>query len=396
MSTSQTGRVVIKARARDTADHIAETQQAFRVVAEPTATPTVPAPTTLPAPTTVPATPTIAPTPTVQDLTVRVPALGAHAAATPATPPSPAVAAPTARSAEPAPILAERTRPVLQPPAPRAASAQPQDVAPPASTVTAVPSKEPTTTEQFAARALAAANGARARAGALPLLRHSALDTSAGAHAQYASASNDSNLNGEMPGSDLFTGETPAIRVTRANTGRPPALSRVGEVMSLGEPDPERIVAGWLASVYHRAVLLDLAAQFGGFGRRSDDASANAVLDLAGRRDLSSAVGRYPGDGQSGVPIGCVCDDYAVASDRTGPFGFPVTLLLGGATPGGQLSARLYENNGADVEVPVDLVDAFGQPTIVPRAPLKPNTRYTARFQWSGGPDLRWSFTTAQ
>ena len=65
----------------------------------------------------------------------------------------------------------------------------------------------------------------------------------------------------------------------------------------------------------------------------------------------------------------------SIRFDNFIPFGYPVTLLLG-------------------APVAAELVDAFGNPTLVPLEPLKPATKYHARMQWSGGPDVTWSFTT--
>lgn len=391
------GRVVIRARARDTADQTVETQQVFRVVAEPTATP-VRTPTPLPTATSVPAVaspPTPIPTATVVDLTVRAPAVAdltvrapvfVAPTATPTAPPAPT------RPTEPAPILSERAP---RPAAPRA-PAQPADPPRAEATPTAAAPREPSKAEQLGLRALAAINGARAQAGALPLARHPALELAATAHAEYVVANGAPDANFEVPGTPLFRGETPAARVARANLGRPPSVARVGEAMGLGEAEPERVVDQWLDSVYHRVLVLDLQAQFGGYGQHRDDRSISAVLDLGGKRDTGPAVGRYPGDGHTEVPARCACDDHAVASGKPGPFGYPVTLLLGTSRPGGPpVVARLVEGNPDGPEVAVDLVDAFGNPTLVPRAPLKPGTRYVVRFQWPGGPDLRWSFTTA-
>jgi cysteine-rich secretory family protein len=203
--------------------------------------------------------------------------------------------------------------------------------------------------------------------------------------------------NFQAPNIPLFVGETPSARVARTNGGRLSSLDRIGEVMAQGETEPERVVQGWLDSVYHRAVVLDLQAQFGGYGHHTDGPKSSAVLDLGGRRDLAATSGWFPGSGADGVPTRCACDDYAEASGKSGPFGYPITLLLGADRPAGQpTSARVSEGSDDGPEVQAHLVDAFGSPTLVPSAPLKPATRYTVRFAWNGGPDVRWSFTTGK
>ena len=309
-------------------------------------------------------------------------------------PTAPRTAAPAADTREAAPSAAPSSAPAAQ----SAASASaPATGATGATGATAAPTsgpREPSPQEKLAARALTAINAARTRAGALPLGRHQALDTASWLHAQYDVATGQVEGNFQASNTPLFVGETPLARVARANGGKP-GLERVGEVMAVGEADPEAVVQGWLNSVFHRALLLDLMAQFGGYGQHGASGATSAVLDLAGRRDTSNASGWFPAAGATDVPTRCACDDYAEASGKDGPFGYPVTLLLGSARPTGMPTlARLTEGTEDGTQVAAELVDAFGNPTLVPLEPLKPATKYHARMQWTGGPDVTWSFTT--
>jgi hypothetical protein len=202
--------------------------------------------------------------------------------------------------------------------------------------------------------------------------------------------------NFQTRGSLLFVGETPAARAARAAGSRSPAVERVAEVMALGEVEPERAVQGWLDSVYHRVLILDLAAQYGGFGQQTAGSSTTAVLDLGGRRDVANASGWFPSSGATEVPTRCICDDYAEATGKPGPFGYPVTLLLGQVKPRGLPTlARLSEGTEDGPGVAAELVDAYGNPTLLPNAPLKPATRYVVRLSWTNGPSVSWAFTTA-
>jgi hypothetical protein len=256
-------------------------------------------------------------------------------------------------------------------------------------------SKELEALEKLAGRALNALNAARTQAGALPLGRHAGLEAAAWVHAQYDVANGQKGGNFEASGAPLFIGETPSARVARANVGRAAHVERVGELMAQGETEPEQVVQGWLDSVYHRALLLDIQIQFAGFGQHGDAQAATAVLDLAGRREGATGTGGFPGSGATDVPTRCACDDYAEGTGKNASFGYPVTLLLGSSRPAGAPKVAVLTEGGEDgPEVAVDLVDAFGNPTLVPHAALKPNTRYTANFQWAGGPSVRWSFTT--
>ena len=314
--------------------------------------------------------------------------------------------------AGPAPILAEAgTRTPLNPtPRPAVRQQQPADTqtaqaAPPAQaaqaapgTVAAAPAApaEPSALEKLAARALLAVNAARAQAGALPLARNAALDTASALHAQYDVTTGQAEGNFQTRGTPLFVGETPSARAARAAGSRAPAGERVAEVMALGEVEPERAVQGWLDSVYHRVLLLDLAAQYAGYGQHTAGPATTSVMDLGGRRDVANASGWFPANGATDVPTRCVCDDYAEAAGKPGPFGYPVTLLLGQVRPQGMPAlARLSEGSEDGPGVAAELVDAYGNPTLLPNAPLKPGTKYVVQLAWTNGPSVSWAFTTA-
>jgi hypothetical protein len=167
--------------------------------------------------------------------------------------------------------------------------------------------------------------------------------------------------------------------------------------MALGEVEPERAVQGWLDSVFHRVVLLDLAAQHAGYGQHTAGVATTSVLDLGGERDVSNASGWFPASGATEVPTACVCDDYAESAGKPGPFGYPVTLLLGQARPQGLPTvATLTEGTENGPAVAADLVDAYGNPTLLPQSPLKPGTKYVVTMAWTNGQSVSWSFTTGQ
>jgi uncharacterized protein YkwD len=308
--------------------------------------------------------------------------------------------------AGPAPILSEAgTRTPLNPTPRTAARQQPSAPAQPAQAGQPAPGvaaaapaapAEPSILEKLAARALLAVNAARAQAGALPLARNAALDTASALHAQYDVTTGQAEGNFQSRGTPLFVGETPSARVARAAGSRAPAGERVAEVMALGEVEPERAVQGWLDSVYHRVLVLDLAAQYAGFGQHTAGTATTAVMDLGGRRDVANASGWFPASGATEVPTRCACDDYAEATGKTGPFGYPVTLLLGQVRPQGMPAiAQLTEGSEEGPGVAAELVDAYGNPTLLPSAPLKPGTKYVVRLAWTNGPSVTWAFTTA-
>ena len=181
-----------------------------------------------------------------------------------------------------------------------------------------------------------------------------------------------------------------------ASSTRSPAVDRIAEVMALGEVEPERAVQGWLDSVYHRVLLLDLAAQYAGYGQRTAGTATTSVMDLGGKRDVANASGWFPASGATEVPTRCACDDYAEATGKPGPFGYPVTLLLGQVRPQGMPAiAQVTEGSETGPGVAAELIDAYGNPTLLPNAPLKPGTKYVVRLAWANGPTVTWAFTTA-
>jgi uncharacterized protein YkwD len=338
----------------------------------------------------------------------------ANAASGPTSAPrrgEPAPAAPA--QAGPAPILAEagtrtplnptpRTTPRQQAPAagqpalPGQETLTGQAPAPGATAAAPAAPSEPSLIEKLTARAVTAVNAARAQAGALPLARNAALDTASTLHAQYDVATGQAEGNFQTRGAPMFLGETPSARVARAAGARGPAVDRIAEVMALGEAEPERAVQGWLNSVFHRVVLLDLAAQYAGFGQHTAGIATTAVMDLGGRRDVANASGWYPANGATEVPTRCACDDYAEATGKPGTFGYPVTLLLGQVRPQGLPTiARLSEGSEDGPGVAAEVVDAYGNPTLLPKAPLKPGTKYVVQMAWTNGPSVTWAFTTA-
>ena len=72
-----------------------------------------------------------------------------------------------------------------------------------------------------------------------------------------------------------------------------------------------------------------------------------------------------------------------------------MTLLLGQQRPQGMPSvARLSEGTEDGPGVAAELVDAYGNPTLLPQTPLKPGTVYVVKMAWTNGPTVSWSFTT--
>ena len=250
--------------------------------------------------------------------------------------------------------------------------------------------------EQQTVRALVAVNAARAQAGALPLGRNAALDTASTLHARYDISTGQVEGNFQAPARRCSWARRRRRGSLEPPVAAPAGLERVGEVMALGEAEPERVVQGWLDSVFHRVLLLDLAAQSGGYGQQSGGSTTTAVLDVGGRREVANASGWFPASGATDVPTRCLCDDYAEATGKNGPFGYPATLLLGQVRPAGPADhgtpARRQRGRTGR---PDRAGRRLRQPDPGAAGPLKPNTRYVVQIAWANGPSVTWAFTTA-
>ena len=119
-------------------------------------------------------------------------------------------------------------------------------------------------------------NGARAREGVPPVWPNTLLIRAAQAHAQELA---DGKASGHV-GAD---GSNPLERITDAGY----LASAFGENTATGSSDPEPIVAAWLTSPGHRAVLLDPSLEEIGLGGVLDTDRPVWVADFGARRESS-------------------------------------------------------------------------------------------------------------
>jgi hypothetical protein len=134
-----------------------------------------------------------------------------------------------------------------------------------------------------ALQALDRANLYRAHAGVIPLQLHSAIVTAAQNHANYHML-NSADLSawtygahGEVEGKPYYTGRWPSNRISAAGFpwfGGSEVMHFIG--------DPTESVDGWMATIYHRAIILDPGAHYTGYGNGRNSQTAVDVMDFGG------------------------------------------------------------------------------------------------------------------
>jgi hypothetical protein len=210
--------------------------------------------------------------------------------------------------------------------------------------------------------------------------------------------------HGEVTGKPKFSGRWPSDRVKTAGY---PYFGGAEVMHFIG--DPVASVDGWMATIFHRLILLDPNAHYAGYGNDKNNETAVDVMDFGGGPTESgvwtSALPyplAYPADGQTDVPPvwsgGESPDPLPPGAQR--PVGYPFTIQ----GMGGKLqidTAVLRSSDGQTVAVhpnPTDCAN-FNCYALIAVAPLQPNTAYVVEasgtvagiaFQQS------WHFTTGE
>jgi hypothetical protein len=260
--------------------------------------------------------------------------------------------------------------------------------------------------DKDAEQAIRQANLYRKLVDATPLHLHPAIVTATQAHAQYFllnfgdQSAQAYGAHGEVEGKPGFTGHWPSDRIDAAGF---PWLGGA-EVMHF-IADPVKSVDSWMATIYHRVIILDPYAYYAGYGREH---SANIKVDVMDFGNGPSNNGTsivpyplaYPSDRQTGVPFLWDGGEYPnpLPEGATRPVGYPFTLQ----GVGGRLQVDWAEmRDGADRVVAIHPDPAecatFNCYALIAITPLSPNTRYTvhARGLVDRVPfDRSWQFKT--
>ncbi len=252
--------------------------------------------------------------------------------------------------------------------------------------------------------ALNTVNAARVPAGAGCATMIPEINTAATAHCNYyamnkAMGANNcvANPHGEVMGCAGFTGANPGDRMKAAGfMGR-----GYSEVMAF-ENNPERAIASWINSVWHRLPVLDPWTTQLGYGA----ADRCDTIDFApGTPAPDTTVVLYPYDGQTGLPTsfnGAYEGPMPPAPPTGWPSASPVTVYAKNMV----VTEHVLTVDGSDT--PIEHVWLTGMDPehaqflrtavmMYGNAPFMPNTKYRVRIKGThtgGDLNLDWTFTT--
>lgn len=268
-----------------------------------------------------------------------------------------------------------------------------------------------TATEQSTSdQAIAQANSYRSLVGAIPLLPHSTIATAAQNHADYYMANHaDSTAwtygpHGEVENKPKYTGRRASDRVKAAGF----AWGGGAEVMHF-TGDPVASVDGWIATVFHRLIILDPNAHYTGYGVGSNGQTAVDVMDFGGGPTASGVWSSatpyplaYPANGQTNVPpswYGAESPDPLPPGAQR-PVGYPVTLQgVGGTLQVTQAELRLTDGTVVPVHPNPAGCANGGCYALIAVAPLNPNTTYVVAASGTVATvpfAQEWRFTTGE
>jgi Cysteine-rich secretory protein family len=233
---------------------------------------------------------------------------------------------------------------------------------------------------------------------------HPALVMAAQHHANYYLLNtNDASAwqygpHGEVAGKPGYTGETSGDRAVAAGYSW-----RAGwEVMSYVD-DPTSSVDGWMATIFHRTIILDPYLEYMGYGHGRSTLGQVGVVDL-GHGSLD-AIDRtqvivFPAAGQTGVPTAWLGGEVPdpLPPGTIYPVGYPITVQPIAYVPLSVTQAELRDDRGAQVAVyPSPAGCGTACYAFVAVQPLQPATVYTVHVAGTldGVPfDKTWTFMT--
>jgi uncharacterized protein YkwD len=183
-------------------------------------------------------------------------------------------------------------------------------------------------------------------------------------------------------------------------------------VIALGDHDPRDAVEGWMATLYHRIPILEPNLKQVGFGlARGERLGWITVLNLmSGKSRGRPHEVLYPVPDQTDVPLnfppgGEIPDP--IPEDKDKKAGYPITLFFPYDSPLVGATGKMEDSDGNAVDVWFSSPEKHANPKfdkhqgntvcLIPKDPLKPNTKYTVHVTGSrtGSKwEKSWSFTT--
>src|SRR5579885_389440 len=254
----------------------------------------------------------------------------------------------------------------------------------------------------------------RTMAGLDPIRENRELSASVDAHARYLMVNFGDRLRSEGSIGNA------AYREERSRAG----YSEAGDLAAAnsqiawgcGTWDPTEQIDRWIAGPFHRLEILDPLLKEAGFGESERDGCWVAALRLPPQPEAAGLYARpvmFPPNGST-VSLhfagGEFPDPLAACPGYSIPIGLPITLETGRLVESGSLSVRLaeegramehcafdargYRNSSRDAqEYARWAMRSHGSVIIIPRAPLRPGTRYEVSVA-IGSQAYAWSFQT--
>jgi len=246
---------------------------------------------------------------------------------------------------------------------------------------------------------LGIANGFRATMSLPPLVGDPLMSQAAENHSRYSQLNRGGDsFHDEDPGKPGYTGSAPVERCQAVGA----ACNGAEIVYSEGMDRP---VEGWIATLYHRFLLLNPLNVLIGGGRVPGGSSVMDGLgaySFAGENGFLVAPVEFPNGRYDGfLSFSGETPDPATACKKIGqpvtqPYGTAVTAWI----PAGTLSSFTVAPLGGAPLAGCSLVyDDSTNGSFVPEASLQPHTTYVARTTWTpnaqmGPRTLEWQFTT--
>ena len=202
-----------------------------------------------------------------------------------------------------------------------------------------------------------------------------------------------------------FTGVENTDRAAYFGSTRPQPY----EIVNNNGRDPVEFVDGWMDGVDHRWPMVVYSLTNIGYGGFPKGQAMDFQFNVVGSvNPAQTTISTYPGDGQTNVPLSYGGGDGPRNLPGTGPYGYPITLLVDhpeftpeGPDPEGPTTATLVDSADPTKQLPVFIADpstgAGSQYNVIPLQPLKPATTYIATV---AGTDTKykfqktWRFTT--
>jgi hypothetical protein len=239
----------------------------------------------------------------------------------------------------------------------------------------------------------------RIAVGLPPVALDAKLSKDCGAHAEYMRLNNNSAA---MAGLNAHH-ERPNLPGASADG------AACGEAADLffGVSDLEVAVDGWMATLYHRRpILTPTLERIGvGYSRLSDGSYMAALMFVDAKSTGVSAKWpvAYPANDQSGVPLEFGSEVPNPVPGGAGA-GYPITIQFPPFDKITGVRATLMDERANDVglylsdpEHPASSFGQYGVVSLIPKQPLRPESRYEVRVDamWNGkATTRRWSFTT--